>query len=126
MIIIVRHFHTSNKIIKTCFNGLDILFVARLLTGRKKRDRVTPVLATLALDPRTMQCKGALFVFKAFNALAPEIITFCSSITFDHPGCQSLFQKLWNCVVLSYVNSVNICRITFLKPFDFCFYCKAL
>ena len=50
---------------------------ARLLTGTKKRDHITPVLASLHWLPVRFRInfKMLLFVYKALNGLAPAYIT---------------------------------------------------
>ncbi|KAL3056624.1 hypothetical protein OYC64_019162 [Pagothenia borchgrevinki] len=49
---------------------------ARLLTGHKKRDHITPILASLHWLPIRFRIdfKLLLFVFKALNGLAPAYI----------------------------------------------------
>ncbi len=49
---------------------------ARLLTNTKKRDHITPILASLHWLPvkQRIVFKILLFVFKAINGLAPEYI----------------------------------------------------
>ena len=49
---------------------------ARLLTGHKKRDHITPILASLHWLPIRFRIdfKILLFVFKALNGLAPAYI----------------------------------------------------
>uniref|UniRef100_A0A8C5I3C7 Reverse transcriptase domain-containing protein n=1 Tax=Gouania willdenowi TaxID=441366 RepID=A0A8C5I3C7_GOUWI len=50
---------------------------ARLLTGTKKREHITPILASLHWLPVKFRIdfKILLFVFKAWNGLAPQYIT---------------------------------------------------
>ena len=50
---------------------------ARLLTGTKKREHITPVLASLHWLPVNFRIdfKILLFVFKALNGLAPQYIS---------------------------------------------------
>lgn len=50
---------------------------ARLLTGTKKRDHITPILASLHWLPVKFRIdfKILLFVFKALNGLAPPYIS---------------------------------------------------
>ena len=49
---------------------------ARLLTGTKKRDHITPVLASLHWLPVNFRIdfKVLLFVFKSLNGLAPDYL----------------------------------------------------
>lgn len=50
---------------------------ARLLSGRKKREHITPVLSSLHWLPvkYRIDFKVILFVFKCINGLAPEYLT---------------------------------------------------
>ena len=63
-------------------------FAARLLTGSKKRDHITPVLASLHWLPVNFRIdfKILLFVFKALNGLAPPYIT--GLIQMYHPPAE--------------------------------------
>ncbi|XP_073670896.1 uncharacterized protein [Paramisgurnus dabryanus] len=75
---------------------------ARLLTGAKKSDHVTPILASLHWLPVhfRVQFKILLFVFKARNGQAPSyiknLITPCSSSRSLRPTDKALLALPWS------------------------------
>ena len=72
---------------------------ARLLTGSRKRDHITPVLAKLHWLPVEHRVTFTFFVFKALNGLAPSYI---SDLLIPHSAPRSLRSASQNLLCIPY------------------------
>ena len=71
---------------------------ARLLKGTKRREHISPILASLHWLPvrQRVQFKTLMFVYKALNGLAPEYITELIQYTSTSRTLRSGDQRLLN------------------------------
>lgn len=72
---------------------------ARLLTGKKRFDHITPVLSSLHWLPVAfrIQFKILLFVFKSLNGLAPSYLADLLTIHTPARALRSIDQQLLDC-----------------------------